>query len=279
VLYYCTTLASDMFNHFLISRMCTGLVFCSILNFSEAQEVVVVDESRSRDVKTALVVLNGFGDSKKNRKAQTAFFTSLEHDFFMPEFILRHSLDESVDTFSKFYKEQKLDEYDEVMVLCYIIGGYVLNKHIEQQGQGSISIIIYDRSPIQERAPRVAVERMRLLAKLKFGRVIEQFSRAEHTLISGLQGVEVGLIIENKATPLMRFFRKASDKYGEYNFDPHLINPSFDDYFHTVLDHDEMYVRFDVIGDEIIFFLENGKFSESARREKCDWNPFEKHDP
>jgi hypothetical protein len=271
-----------MLNHFLISRICTGLVFCAILNFSEAQEVIVVDESKERDEKTALVVLNGFGDSKKNRKAQTAFFSSLKYDFFMPEFILRHSLEESVATFSEFYKDQNLDGYAEVKVMCYIIGGYVLNRHIEREGLGSITTIIYDRSPIQERAPRVAVDRMSLLAKIKFGKVLEQFASIENSPLkhsSNVQNLDIGLIIENKATRLMRFFHKAADKYGKCNFSPHQIDPNLDDYFHTILDHDEMYVRFDVIGEEIKHFLENDRFSDDARRERCDWDPFEKHKP
>ena len=70
-----------------------------------------------------------------------------------------------------------------------------------------------------------------------------------------------------------------TDNYGEYNFDPNTIDPHLDDYFHTVLDHDEMYVRFDVIGDEIKYFLEHDRFSVNALRERCEWDPFEKHTP
>jgi hypothetical protein len=123
------------------------------------------------------------------------------------------------------------------------------------------------------------VERARLIAKLKFGRVLEQFSQAENTPLSDIEGVDVGLIIENKATALMRFFKKAASKYGEYNFTPETIDQNLDDYFHTVLDHDEMYVRFDMIGEEVKFFLENHKFTEKARREIYNWDPFEKHEP
>ena len=32
------------------------------------------------------------------------------------------------------------------------------------------------------------------------------------------------------------------------------IEPNLDDWFHTFLDHDQMYVRFDVIGEEILYF-------------------------
>ena len=37
-----------------------------------------------------------------------------------------------------------------------------------------------------------------------------------------------------------------------------------------------MYTRFDIIGDEIFYFLQNSKFPVNSRREKYHWNPFEK---
>ena len=268
-----------MLSQIINTRFCALVFFCSILFVSEAQEVVVVDYTKNTNEKTALVVLNGFGDSKKNRKAQTEFFTTLNYDLFIPEFILRHSLDESVKVFSDFYLDQKLDEYDEVKVVCYIIGGYVLNRHVENEGFGQISTIIYDRSPIQERAPKVAVDRIRLVSKIMFGDVIRQFSLVDNSPLESTTGVEVGLIIENKATSLMRKFQKAANKYGEYNFNPHQIDGNLDDYFHTVLDHDEMYVRFDITGDEIKYFLENGVFTQEARRERYKWDSFEKRKP
>ena len=39
-------------------------------------------------------------------------------------------------------------------------------------------------------------------------------------------------------------------------------------------DHDQMYERFDVIGEEIFYFLENHSFSNNAVREQYNWNPF-----
>ena len=59
----------------------------------------------------------------------------------------------------------------------------------------------------------------------------------------------------------MRFFEKSSYEYGEYFFEVQQIEKNYDDYFHTWLDHDLMYRRFDVIGKEILFFFENGMFT------------------
>ena len=45
---------------------------------------------------------------------------------------------------------------------------------------------------------------------------------------------------------------------------------------HTYLDHDQMYKRFDIIGEEILHFLDRGVFTANARREKYNWDPFTK---
>ena len=38
-----------------------------------------------------------------------------------------------------------------------------------------------------------------------------------------------------------------------------------------------MYERFDVIGEEIFYFIENHSFSNNAVREQYNWNPFTKY--
>ena len=67
-----------------------------------------------------------------------------------------------------------------------------------------------------------------------------------------------------------------SNSYGNYNYNVIEIEEHFDDFMHTYLDHDLMYKRFDVIGPEIIRFLEKGKFSDNAKRERYNWDPFKK---
>ena len=55
----------------------------------------------------------------------------------------------------------------------YIIGGYVLNKYIEENGKGNISTIIYDRSPTQERKPQTKLKLHYI--KLIYGKVLKDF--------------------------------------------------------------------------------------------------------
>ncbi|HIG33023.1 MAG TPA: hypothetical protein EYQ09_06290 [Flavobacteriales bacterium] len=259
-----------------MKKLIYTLIFWLLFNSIYAQEVIIIDTSENVFEKQALVILNGFGDSKKNRKIQQEFFQEKGYDLFIPEYVEKNSIDLTVSTFSSFYDKNNLDEYKEVKFLCYIIGGYVLNHHIEKNGRGKITTIIYDRSPTQERAPKVATERLPCISQILYGKVLAEFSEKNITPLSNSNGLTIGVIIENKATRLMRFFKKTSDSYGNYNYIAEEIEMNLDDFLYTYLDHDLMYKRFDVIGQEILHFLENGEFTENAKREKYNWDPFKK---
>ena len=51
-----------------------------------AKEIIVIDTSKAISEKKALVILNGFGDSKKNRKVQKKFFQNKGYDLFIPKY-------------------------------------------------------------------------------------------------------------------------------------------------------------------------------------------------
>ena len=259
-----------------MNKLIYKLIFCLLFNSISAQEVIIIDTSENIFEKQALVILNGFGDSKKNRKVQQNFFQKKGYDLFIPEYIEKNSIDLTVSTFSFFYDKNNLDEYKEVKFLCYIIGGYVLNQHIKKNGKGKITTIIYDRSPTQERAPKVATEKLPCISQILYGKVLADFSEITINSLSNKDSLTIGVIVENKATRLMRFFKRTSDSYGAYNYNAIEIEKNLDDFMYTYLDHDLMYRRFDVIGDEIMHFLKKGSFSENAKREKYNWDPFKK---
>lgn len=241
-----------------------------------AKDYIFIDNNFPKSKKKALVILNGVGDSKKYRKIQLEYFKDNGMDVFIPDYKQRSSLDESLYKFSVFYDEHEIDSYKEVNFMCYIVGGYILNRYIEINGKKNIKKIIYDRSPIQERAAIIGVNKLPLLTKIKFGQLVFDFSKIKLNPLKDDDGLEIGVIIENQATRLMRAFEKISYKYGPYSFDINKIEKNYDDYFHTWLDHDLMYKRFDVIGSEILYFYKNGKFTKQAKRNKYNWDPFKK---
>ena len=79
-----------------------------------AKKIIVIDTTKTISEKKALVILNGFGDSKKNRKVQKKFFQNKGYDLFIPKYVKRKSLKLTQQTFTNFYYSNNLDNYKEV---------------------------------------------------------------------------------------------------------------------------------------------------------------------
>lgn len=238
--------------------------------------IVINDSTISRLEKEALIILPGLGDSKKGRKHQFNYFKNKGFDLFIPDYIDKISFDSTVNKFTQFYNEQHLEEYKKVHVFSYILGSWVVNTFINKNGIGNISTIIYDRSPLQERAPAIVVENIPRIGKLVSGEVIKELSGKPYPpIVKG--GVKIGIIVESKATPLMRHFKKETIAKGIINWEELDFNQDHDDLIFTRLNHDEMYITFDEIGPDILHFLKKGRFKKDTRRKWFGWDPFLKY--
>ncbi len=248
----------------------------SELSFSKTPEVIVIQNSEIlRAEKEAILVLPGVGDSKKRRKHQKAFFEKMDYDLFIPDYIERKSYVSTLENLSKFYEDQNLGDYKKVHVFSYILGSWILNEYINKNGHQNIATIVYDRSPLQERAPQVAVDKMPLLTKIIKGKIIKDLTEHPYPSIDQ-KDIRIGIIVENKATRLIRIFKKKTLSYGPINWNNLNFDQSHDDLMFTKLNHDQMYFSFDVIGTDIMHFIEHGSFSTNARRDCYNWDVFEK---
>lgn len=259
----------------------TSFIFSSDFNdYSESKKVkdviVIQDESIDRSEKEAILILPGLGDSKKGRKAQKAFFGNTEFDLFIPKYVDRKSYKKSIENLEAFFNEKHLDEYKKIHVFSYIIGSWVLNSFIQEHGSLNISSIIYDRSPIQEQIPRLVTDKFPLIVRISVGKVIFDFKNKSYPSIPK-SIINVGIIVESKATRLARMYKKSLKSYGEINWTDLDFNQNSDDIIYTWLNHDQMYNRFDIIGNDILHFIENGAFLEESRRVNYDWDPYKKY--
>lgn len=243
----------------------------------KTKEIIVVKNAEiPRSEKEALLILPGLGDKKKRRKRQYEYFGKTEYDLFIPSYIDRKSYTGTVEKFTRFFEEKKLGEYKKVHVFSYVLGSWVINTFINKNGQQNISTIVYDRSPLQERAPQVAVDRIPCITKLVAGNIIKEFAKVKYPPIPK-GDIKIGIIVECKATKLIRMFRKTAMSYGPINWKNLDFKQGHDDMIYTHLDHDEMYFSFDEIGGDITHFVKHGIFTKEARREAFDWDPFEKY--
>lgn len=243
-------------------------------NKLEVIEIHNADEPRSE--KEAIVILPGLGDSKKGRRHQRNFFYNPEYDLFIPDYIDKDSFDGTFDKFRQFFMDHKLDEYKKIHVFSYVLGSWIINLFINEFGSGNISTIVYDRSPLQERAPKVIVERIPRIGKMVAGTLLKEFSLVNYSPIF-IDDIKIGIIVESKATPLIRRFRKTAMSYGSIDWNNLDFNQEHNDLIFTRLNHDQMYYSFDEIGADIFHFIEHGVFTENARRESYDWDPFKKY--
>ena len=139
----------------------------------------------------------------------------------------------------------------------------------------NITSIVYDRSPLQERAPYVLVEDNPMIIKLLTGRIMKNFSQTPYPPINN-DSKNLGIIIENKATRLILKHKKTALSLGPIIFNKDSLKQACDDYLYEYINHDEMYYKFDKIGPEILYFFKNGVFSKDVRKSPYDFNLFEK---
>lgn len=258
------------------------LLFLFIVAFPQeggAKHWIHVDLDAPKSEKTALLIMNGFGGSRSGCKAQMAFWQDAGMDVYIPDVLLRESLAASSEALAAFVEEQSLAEYGEVKAICYIAGAYLLHTQLEASPMPNLTAIIYDRSPTQERAPTAAIARIPVLSTLMLGGVLRELSEVEWPPIPAAGTVQKGLAIENRATPLMRFLRAEAEAMGPLVYDWRAIDPTAQDAFHVALDHDMMYVRWDVLGEPYRYFFEYGQFPEGLPRERIHNRPFDARYP
>ena len=238
--------------------------------------IVIEDAGLARAEKEALLILPGLGDSNRGRRHQKSYFSDKGYDLFIPDFKDRGSVEASVLKLEKFFFDNQLDEYKKVHVFSYIMGSWVINKFIQKEGKLNIASIIYDRSPLQERAPIVVAERIPLMGSIAVGKVVIDMSTIDYPPIEK-EDIRIGLMVESTATPLINLFRKKTMSYGDIDWHALDFNQEYDDLIYTPLNHDELYLRFDVVGNDIVHFIQSGRFSPEARREPYDWDVFKHH--
>ena len=228
--------------------------------------------------KEAIVVLVGFGSKIQGTKKIADYFFHKGYDVYIPDYIARRSIANSVDQLDKFMLKHQLKKYKKLHVFSYIVGAWTLNNWIAQHPTNNIASILYDRSPLQERAPYALVKDIPFLIHLAAGKIMKEFSETNYPPISS-EKISIGILIESHATKLMIKHKATALAMGPIQWDVKSLNQSYNDYFYTWINHDEMYNRFDVIGSEIFYFIKNQKFSPSAKREAYSDNPFVKFNP
>jgi hypothetical protein len=215
----------------------------------------------------ALLVLPGFGYGAGGERALRSLAPAMARegiDLYVPTYVSRHGLAQSRKNLQRFIRAQRLDRYARVHVFAFIAGGWTFNPLAEVSSL-PLGTVVYDRSPFQERAPRIAAERLRVLTWLRYGSTVADVAKTAYTPLP-VQNAQVGLMVETKPTPFIKRFAKRADSYGPYHFECDAFAQRYDDCLYLSMNHSDVYVRFAEIWPELLALIRTGRFTGAANR-------------
>ena len=220
----------------------------------------------------ALLVLPGFGYGDAGERAFRALAPSMASegiDLYVPTFVARSGLEKSRERLQRFVRENRLDRYERVHVFAFLAGGWAFNPLVETELLPNLSTVVFDRSPYQERAPRIALESLRFLTWVRYGSVVFDVARTPYTPLTA-PGVRVGLVVETVPTSFLRRFATLARRQGPYRFECDALGQRYDDCLYVSMNHDELYARFAEVWPEVRAFIRSGHFTPSANRTPPD---------
>jgi hypothetical protein len=186
-------------------------------------------------------------------------------NFYVADYVTRSGLDGSRAKLRRFLRDRDLHRYRRLHVFAFIAGAWTINPLVEFASLPNLATAVYDRSPYQERAPRIAAEKLRFLTWLRYGSSVFDLAGTPYPPLTA-SGVRVGLIVETAPTAFVKKHEAAARSYGPYSFACDAFGQRYDDCAYVAMNHDELYVRFAEIWPELLAFIRTGCFTRSANR-------------
>jgi hypothetical protein len=199
-------------------------------------------------------------------------------DLFVPTYLSRSGLVESRSKLQRFIRDQGLGRYKRLHVYAFIAGAWTLNPLVEAQGLPNLATIVYDRSPFQERAPRIASEKLHFLTWVRYGSPVFDLARTPYPPLTA-RDVKVGIMVETSPTSFIRKHEQTARDYGAFRFECDALMQRYDDCMYLPMNHDELYVRLGEVWPDVLAFIRNGRFTSAATRTPPTGDPLARDRP
>jgi hypothetical protein len=257
-------------------RLCMLLSLMFTFHLSISKDIILINKDNKIPIteREAIIILPGFGTIFHNTNNQVLNFKNKGYDVFIPDYISRKSLNNCVENLNTFIIKHKLASYKHVHILGYIIGSWTINQWGQSYSLPNIKSIIYDRSPLQEKAPEILVKENSFIARILFGKVIRELSKTKYPSRIN-DSLNIGIIVECKATKLIWKKRKSLPKYAPVLWGNKDLNQDYDDIVYVYMNHDEMYTTLELVSMDIFHFFKNGLFLNQKDKGKIDRDYFE----
>jgi hypothetical protein len=216
----------------------------------------------------ALLILPGFGYGRHDAggfRSIVARAGAGGIDVYVPAYLTRSGLDSSRDALQAFIDAQHLDRYERVHVFAFIAGGWSFNTIVAREAIPNLATVVYDRSPFQERAPKVAVDDLPFRAWLRYGSTIFDLARTPYPSLRA-PGVRVALLVETSPTAFIRHHAADALAAGPIDAACDAFLQPYDDCAYVAMSHDEMYRRFGDLWPDVESFIRTGRFTADAVR-------------
>lgn len=216
----------------------------------------------------ALLILPGFGYGRAGEDALRSLAASITRegfDFYLPTYVSRSGLVASRANLERFIREHRLEQYDRLHVFAFIAGGWTFNPLMETQRLPNLATVIYDRSPFQERAPRIANEKLHFLTWVRYGSPVFDVARTPYVPLNA-PTVKVALVVETTPTSFIEKHKETARGYGPFRFECDTFLQRHDDCMYVSMNHDELYTRFAELWPELREFIRTGRFTSAANR-------------
>ena len=220
-------------------------------------------------------MLRGFGYSGAAERALRALEPAIAAqgmDLHLPDYISRSGLDDSRQKLQRYVRERRLASYERVHVFAFLAGGWTLNPLVAAGGVPKLATVVYDRSPLQERAPRIADEHVHFLTWVRYGSPVFDMARTPYSPLTA-PGIKVGLVVETTPTSFIKDHAQIARSYGPLRFECDAFGQRHDDCMYVDLNHDDLYVRFAQVWPEVLAFIRTGRFSSVAGRTPPSGDP------
>jgi hypothetical protein len=108
---------------------------------------------------------------------------------------------------------------------------------------------------------------------LVFGKITRDFVNTPYPVLNDPTIIK-GVFIETYATNVVRKHKETAMEQGPLSWDVVNLKQPVNDFTYLPLNHDQMYTKPQVFGNEVFYFIEHGHFSEAFKRNAPVQNPF-----
>jgi hypothetical protein len=243
-------------------------LFCVALASTACAGALARPSIAARRHADAFLVLPGFGygrDGERTFRSLRPVLATEGIDLYVASYLTRSGLASGREKVDAFVRVNQLDRYERLHVFAFLAGAWTVNPLLERDAPSNLATVVYDRSPFQERAPAIAVDKLRVFAWLRYGSTIFDVARTPYPPLTTTRA-KVGVLVESLPTSFVKGHAKAAQSYGPFVFACADLHQRYDDCGYMPLDHDALYVRFGEVWPELRAFIRAGRFTSAINR-------------